>query len=86
LVDSELKRATLYKLIVENIDEYQYFCLMQVLENKHIKKQIIRENDKFNIYVNLHNKSAANVLLKELSEYDINAKIVKFKDKIRYEE
>jgi hypothetical protein len=77
LVDSSLRKETLYRLSVEGIDRYQYFCLMQVLENKKIKKQIKKENNLYKIYINLHNSSAAKLLIDELMAYDIDAKISK---------
>jgi len=85
LVSSSFKKETLYRLEVKNIDEYQYFCLLQVLKNKHIKKQIVKENDRYNIYLNLHNQSSAKLLLIELAAYNIDAKIEKFKSNIIYE-
>ena len=79
LVDSDSKKETLYRLSIEEIDQYQYFCLMQVLKDKNIKKQIKQENGVYKIYINLHSASAAKLIVNELIAYDIDAKISKIR-------
>ena len=84
LIEPGIKKETLYRLSIEGVDKYQYFCLMQVLQNKNIKKQIKKENDIYKIYINLHSSSAAKLIVNELMAYDIDAKISKIKTDVVY--
>ena len=84
LIEPGIKKETLYRLSIEGVDKYQYFCLMQVLQNKNIKKQIKKESGMYKIYINLHSSSAAKLIVNELMAYDIDAKISKIKTDVVY--
>jgi len=84
LVEADKKKDTLYKITFEKLDKYQYFCLLQVLNNNNIKRTIEKIDDTYRIYLSLYSKSAAEILLKELKEYDIEGRISKYKSEIKY--
>ncbi|MDQ1339094.1 MAG: hypothetical protein QG567_244 [Campylobacterota bacterium] len=84
LVDADKKKDTLYKVTFEKLDKYQYFCLLQVLDKNGIKRFIEKNDGSYKIYLSLHSKSAAEILLKELKEYDIEGIISKYKSEIKY--
>jgi len=84
LVEADKLKDTLYKVAFENLDKYQYFCLVQVLNSHNIRRSIEKVNDSYRVILSLYSPSAAEVLMKELKEYDIDGKISKYKSQIKY--
>ena len=84
LVEADKLKDTLYQVAFENLDKYQYFCLVQVLNSHNIRRSIEKVNDSYRVILSLYSPSAAEVLMKELREYDIDGKISKYKSQIKY--
>ena len=84
LVEADRLKETLYKVTFDNLDQYQYFCLIQVLNNRKIKRSIEKAGEHYRIYLSLHSPDAAQVLMDELKEYDIYGTVSKYKTGIKY--
>ena len=84
LVEADKLKDTLYRVAFENLDRYQYFCLVQVLNSHNIKRSIEKVNDSYSVILSLFSPAAADVLMTELKEYDIDGKITKYKSEIKY--
>ncbi len=84
LVEADKLKDTLYRVAFENLDRYQYFCLVQVLNSHKIKRSIEKVNDSYTVILSLYSPAAADVLMKELGEYDIDGTISKYKSEIKY--
>lgn len=84
LVEADKLKDTLYRVAFENLDRYQYFCLVQVLNSHKIKRSIEKVNDSYTVILSLYSPAAADVLMTELNEYDIDGKITKYKSEIKY--
>jgi len=84
LVEADKLRDTLYKVAFENLDKYQYFCLIQVLNSHNVRRSIEKVNDTYHVILSLYSPAAADVLMQELAEYDIQGNISKYKSEIKY--
>jgi hypothetical protein len=84
LVEADKLKDTLYKVAFENLDKYQYFCLNQVLNNHNVRRSIEKVNDTYHVILSLYSPAAADVLMQELAEYDIQGNISKYKSEIKY--
>jgi len=84
LVEADKLKDTLYKVSFENLDKYQYFCLIQVLNSHNVRRSIEKVNDTYHVILSLYSPAAADVLMQELAEYDIQGNISKYKSEIKY--
>jgi hypothetical protein len=85
LVPSGNKKEYLYKLHMEDLNKYQFFCLEQVLDHHHLKRTMEKNRNNYDVYLDLHNRAAANALAAELREYDIKSQISTFETEVQYE-
>ena len=65
-----------YKLIIQNMDRYSLFCVMQTLQNFKVPFVISKQKTVPNIYMGSTNKSKLNKIEKKLKLYGINSKII----------
>jgi len=64
-----------YRLDVEPLDTYKFFCLRQVLGSFNIHYLLQRQHDDVQTVLFSDNKSELEAIVKELKTYNINAKV-----------
>ncbi len=65
-----------YRLIIQNIDRYSLFCVMQTLQGFKLPFVVTKQKTAPVIYMGSANKKRLLVIERELAKYGINSKIV----------
>ena len=86
LVPPGFRKEPIYRLRFPPLDQYQLSCLNQVIENRELKTDLRREEDRFMMELTLKDRRAAESLLDELKHYDIRGTLEKTYQFKPYEE
>ncbi len=65
-----------FRLVIDRIDRYSLFCIVQTLTSFNLSYMIVKEEKAPLIYVQEKNEKALENVLRELEKYDIKSKIV----------
>ena len=69
-------KTKLYKLVIQNIDRYSLFCIMQTLQNFNSPFVVSKQKFAPIIYLGSDNDKKLKIIKRKLKEYDIDSKIV----------
>ncbi|NWF66719.1 MAG: hypothetical protein HXX81_04540 [Campylobacterales bacterium] len=76
-LNEEIKFEEFFEIVVENIDEYKFFCLNQILKSKEIKFYLYKKLNFVKLIVTTNDKNYLDTVLAELKRYDIEYKVEK---------
>jgi len=65
-----------YRLVIDRIDRYSLFCVVQTLSALRLSYMVVKEEKAPFIYVQEKNEKALEKVIVELEKYDIKSKIV----------
>lgn len=71
----QLKDQTVYRVVIDDLDEYKFFCINQVLKAKDIKYSYFRSKGYIKLIVTAKDEEYLKSVLLQLKEYNINYKI-----------
>ena len=69
-------KTKLYKLVIQNIDRYSLFCIMQTLQNFNLPFAVVKQKFAPIIYLGSNNDKKLKKIKEKLKEYDIDSKII----------
>ena len=69
-------KTKLYKLVIQNIDRYSLFCVMQTLQNFNSPFVVLKQKYAPTIYLGSNNDKKLKRIKRKLKEYDIDSKII----------
>ena len=65
-----------YRLVIDRIDRYSLFCVVQTLTSFNLSYMVVKEDKAPFIYVQEKNEKGLDKVVAELEKYDIKSKIV----------
>jgi len=65
-----------YKLVIQNIDRYSLFCIMQILQNFNLPFEVVKQKFAPTIYLGGNSDEKLKKIKEKLKEYDIDSKII----------
>ena len=65
-----------YRLVIDRIDRYSLFCVVQTLTSSNLSYMVVKEDKAICIYVQEKSEKGLDKVVAELEKYDIKSKIV----------
>ncbi len=63
------------KVVVKNLDDYKFFCLNEILRQKHIDFSYFKHNDSLDLLLFMPNESQRDIILQDFKYYGIEYEI-----------
>jgi len=71
-VDGYFKNRERYTLVLQNLDDYKFFCAKQVIESYNRPFSFLKKDNEVSFILLLESKKIKDNILNELKNYDIN--------------
>jgi hypothetical protein len=75
----EIDKKFLYKITADNINEYKFFCINQILLKNNIKFSFFKRGSSINLMIFIKNKKILDDILIDIERYEIDFIIKEFK-------